>query len=420
MTSGTKPRLGEVVAFARAGDGRADDLLGAVVPARLREEPTGPAPANVVPFIRPRSNDNTKPTGPELVVTGRPAPVAAAQWTVARKALFITASLLVHGAMFAALWRDPPELAGTELESISVEILLGNNAPRGLAQAPSEIEGDIHTPSPVETQTSDQVEQVQERTTEQPQEVKVAEQEVAPPPQPTLQAETRPETQPVTEPEPTPVVEAPKPEANQSVAMVETPQAEIPTEAPRAEPPPPEKLALLPQPQAEPEQKPVEPPKVEAKPVPPKPEPPKREPAKPVKQEQKKKKDAERTRIAARTDERTREREAGAPSRQGSNGAPARAGSSFNYNGQVSAHLQRYKQYPSDARSRGDSGSATVAFTLDGGGRVTSVRLAGSSGHASLDQEVQAMVRRASPFPAPPDGRSHSFSQSIGFGIRTR
>jgi protein TonB len=415
MTSGTKPRLGEVVAFARTGDGRADDLLGAVVPARLREEPTGPAPANVVPFIRPRSNDNAKPAGPELVVTVRPAPQSAASWTLARGALFVTASLLVHGAMFALLWRDPPPLAGTELDSISVEIVQGNSAPLGLAQAPSEVEGDVHQPSPVEQQTNDQVQQVQEKTTEQPQEVPIAEREVAPPPQPTLQSEAPPERQAVAQPEPTPAVEAPKPEANQSVAMVETPQAEIPTEAPRAEPPPPEKLALLPQPQVEPEQKPVE--QVEAKPVPPKPEQPKREAAKPAKQEQKKK-DAERKRIAARTDERTRERESGAPSSQGSNGAVGRAGSTFNYSGQVSAHLQRYKQYPSDARSRGDTGRATVSFSLDGGGRVTSVRLARSSGVSSLDQEVQAMVRRASPFPAPPDGRSQSFSVPIGFGLR--
>jgi protein TonB len=416
MTSGTKPRLGEVVAFARAGDDRADDLLGAVVPARLREEPTGPAPANVVPFIRPRSNDNARPAGPELVVTVRPAPETAASWTLTRGALFVTASLLVHGAMFALLWRDPPPLAGTELDSISVEIVQGNSAPLGLAQAPSEVEGDVHQPSPVEQQTNDQVQQVQEQTTEQAQDVPIAQQEVAPPSQPTLQSVAPPEPKQAVASEPKPVVEAPKPEASQSVAMVETPQAEIPTETPRAEPPPPEKLALLPQPQVEPEQKPEEP-KVEAKPVPPKPEP-KREPPKPAKQEQKKNKDTERKRIAARTDERTRERESGAPSSQGSNGAIGRAGSSINYSGQVSAHLQRYKQYPADARSRGDTGRATVSFSLDGGGRVTSVRLARSSGVSSLDQEVQVMVRRASPFPAPPDGRAQSFSVPIGFGLR--
>ena len=50
-------------------------------------------------------------------------------------------------------------------------------------------------------------------------------------------------------------------------------------------------------------------------------------------------------------------------------GAPDR---DTNYPGLVSAHLRRHKQYPSDARSRGDQGTATVTFSLDGGGRVTS------------------------------------------------
>ena len=136
-----------------------------------------------------------------------------------------------------------------------------------------------------------------------------------------------------------------------------------------------------------------------------------------MKQEQTKKKGEERKRIAARTDERTRERESGAPWSQGSNGAVGRAGL-MNYSGLVSAHLQKYKRYPADAEARGDKGRATVSFSLDGNGRVTSVRLARSSGVSSLDQEVQAMVRRASPFPAPPDGRSQSFLQSIGYGSR--
>jgi len=83
----------------------------------------------------------------------------------------------------------------------------------------------------------------------------------------------------------------------------------------------------------------------------------------------------------------------------------------------VSAHLARYKQYPADARSRGDGGTATVAFSLSGSGGVTSVRLTRGSGVASIDQEVQAMVRRASPFPAPPDGRSTSFTVPVSFRL---
>ena len=95
-----------------------------------------------------------------------------------------------------------------------------------------------------------------------------------------------------------------------------------------------------------------------------------------------------------------------------------RSDADTNYRGLVSAHLARHKQFPADARSRGQQGSATISFSLDGGGRVTSVRLARGSGVASIDQETQAMVRRASPFPAPPSGRPVSFTVPVQFYLR--
>jgi len=70
-----------------------------------------------------------------------------------------------------------------------------------------------------------------------------------------------------------------------------------------------------------------------------------------------------------------------------------------------------------DVRSRGQQGTATVSFSLDGGGRVTAARLVRGSGIASIDQEVQAMVRRSSPFPAPPSGRSVSFTVPVSFRL---
>lgn len=94
-----------------------------------------------------------------------------------------------------------------------------------------------------------------------------------------------------------------------------------------------------------------------------------------------------------------------------------RSDASSNYRGMVAAHLARHKRFPADARSRGSQGSATVTFALDGGGRVTNVRLARGSGVASLDQEATAMVRRASPFPAPPGGRGMSFTVPVSFRI---
>lgn len=94
-----------------------------------------------------------------------------------------------------------------------------------------------------------------------------------------------------------------------------------------------------------------------------------------------------------------------------------RSNMTSNYRGLVAAHLMRHRRFPSDARNRGAQGSATIVFVIDGGGRVTSVRLARGSGVGSLDQEATAMVRRASPFPAPPGGRGMSFSVPVSFRL---
>jgi periplasmic protein TonB len=91
------------------------------------------------------------------------------------------------------------------------------------------------------------------------------------------------------------------------------------------------------------------------------------------------------------------------------------------YNQLVAAHLQRFKQYPSGARAAGEQGTSRLSFTLSGSGQVLGSRLAGSSGHPSLDGETLAMVRRAQPFPPmPPELKqaSMSFSIPVQFSIR--
>jgi protein TonB len=80
--------------------------------------------------------------------------------------------------------------------------------------------------------------------------------------------------------------------------------------------------------------------------------------------------------------------------------------------------LARHKQFPADARSRGEQGSAGVTFSIDGSGRVTTVKLTSSTGSRSLDREAQSMVRRASPFPPPPGGQALSFSVPVSFNMR--
>jgi protein TonB len=101
--------------------------------------------------------------------------------------------------------------------------------------------------------------------------------------------------------------------------------------------------------------------------------------------------------------------------------AGASAAAIASYRQLVAAHLQRFKQYPPGAKAAGQQGVARVSFTLGRGGQVMSSGLGGSSGHAALDAETVAMVRRAQPFPAfPPELKqgSMSFSAPVAFHIR--
>jgi protein TonB len=88
-----------------------------------------------------------------------------------------------------------------------------------------------------------------------------------------------------------------------------------------------------------------------------------------------------------------------------------------NYQGLVAARLARFKRFPPEARRRREQGSALVSFVIDATGRVMSVRLVRGTGFAALDDEVQAMVRRASPFPSPPRGGEMTFTAPVTFHL---
>lgn len=96
----------------------------------------------------------------------------------------------------------------------------------------------------------------------------------------------------------------------------------------------------------------------------------------------------------------------------GSNVSPAR------WQSRLMAHLERRKRYPSGARSRREQGTAYVRFRIDDAGNVISVNLARSSGFPALDEEVVAMVRRASPVPAPPPGVNRTITAPVRFNLR--
>ena len=66
------------------------------------------------------------------------------------------------------------------------------------------------------------------------------------------------------------------------------------------------------------------------------------------------------------------------------------------------ARLERYKRYPAEAQSRGESGVAQLAFSVDRGGSVHHAHIVRGSGSSSLDRETLALVERAAPMPPPP------------------
>jgi len=72
------------------------------------------------------------------------------------------------------------------------------------------------------------------------------------------------------------------------------------------------------------------------------------------------------------------------------------------FQSQLLAHLNRHKRYPNSARLRRQEGVAYLRFTMDRDGHVLASNLHKSSGAATLDEEVLAMIKRAEPLPKVP------------------
>lgn len=350
-----------VRAPSRPGDLSIDvrDMAAAGQDASSANPIQEPDLGTVVPFARPRSGDSSTDHAPNLRSAGdaRPAPASS----IGGRGLmlgFILCSALVHAGVCAVLNREPPPMAGLETDAISVEIVLDVATPAAPAATASE----------PDTSAAD----IQKDPQPQPE-------------PPVAAAASEP---PQHEPQSTPEPVAEPPAAQLASPAPPEPAAEIaPVLAPAAPKPPEPKRA-------------AQPPKRPEKPVPQKPG--KAAPRIP----------ANDRRIAMRTpagEPSTASRAASAPAAAG----PGRADAEAKYRGLVAAHLNHYKQFPAEAHDR--QGVPVVSFGLDGHGRVTRVALARGSGISSFDQEAQAMVRRASPFPAPPEGRSMSFTVPVSF-----
>lgn len=74
----------------------------------------------------------------------------------------------------------------------------------------------------------------------------------------------------------------------------------------------------------------------------------------------------------------------------------------------INSRLNRFKRYPKDALRLKRQGIGRVNFTLDLQGNVLAVSLVSSAGLPSLDREIIALVKRASPLPTPPADTFHN------------
>lgn len=91
------------------------------------------------------------------------------------------------------------------------------------------------------------------------------------------------------------------------------------------------------------------------------------------------------------------------------------------YYGQIQKKLVRYKKYPRTAQMRHQEGVVTVFFVVDRSGKVVSSRIAKTSGHSLLDEEVLALLKRVNPFPPIPKEITREqleITQSIRFEIK--
>jgi periplasmic protein TonB len=345
-----------------------------------------------------------------------------------------TGSLLAHIAVVTALlifspWSDTgfvgdeDEITIELVEALPQEQVVSSREsaapPTAAEPQPTPVEARPDTPSPAspevkEEQPPTEPPPPEQTATAEPQPDQpapvVGPPTQPPPPEQTATAEPQPD-------QPAPVV-VPPPEPPAAAAPAEEPSA-VPPPAPMPPPPaptlpPPPVKVERPQPPAT-RPPPIRPPEQVARE---KAEAAARERAAQVKREQEAKAARERSAQAKReeavnTAALEAQERAEASAKTQANQAAAQA-----YRGAVVGHLAAYKHYPPGARARGAQGNPVVAFSLDAAGRVVGVSLTRGSGDAEIDAEVVAMVRRASPFPAPPPGAPRAFSAPINFRLQ--
>lgn len=112
-----------------------------------------------------------------------------------------------------------------------------------------------------------------------------------------------------------------------------------------------------------------------------------------------------------------------APARRGvADGLDVKAppGTSRSYAARVRSWLYAHKIYPRRARMRREEGQVQVRFVLDRAGMLLEGAVIQGSGNPVLDEEAEAMLRRASPYPRAPSelpGERIEFTAPIMFTL---
>lgn len=319
----------------------------------------------------------------------RLSPREAAGWAAAGLVV-----LGLHAAGFWVAQNAAAESLGGPVEAVMIELAPMPAAPEPVPEPVVE-----ETAEPLSEPVEPEPEPLEEIAEEQPVEV----------PEPPVQTQTLLETPPEIVPEPVEdvaaaaPVEIPEPpmqtqELLQTPPMIEpqiveavTPEVNIPLPTPRPKPPARDVAEKAP------------PKKKVAEKAPPKrTKAPEKRATKPQQQ-------------TARAEKPAAPKAQQQAPRRASRVSPAR------WQATVQRYLNRHKRYPRGARSRGEEGTVQLSFAIDASGRVLSAKVARSSGYPELDAEVLAMVRRASPLPAPPEEIAEArmrLSVPVNFSLR--
>lgn len=90
------------------------------------------------------------------------------------------------------------------------------------------------------------------------------------------------------------------------------------------------------------------------------------------------------------------------------------------YGGLLTREIAKHKQYPRVAQMRGWQGEAMIELKIDSNGNLVSSKIVTSSGYEILDKQGLEMVRKAAPFPPPPEalrGRNFDILVPVSFKL---